>query len=77
MVPKTDDEKIIFVGDVYHTYGPVVRAAAAVAAQGAESELTGIIVVGKLLEFHVEMGAGRVWRRATPRQHAAERAEHI
>ncbi|KAI8945784.1 multicopper oxidase [Xylaria longipes] len=24
MVPETDEEKIIFVGDVYHTYGPVL-----------------------------------------------------
>ncbi|KAI0388836.1 multicopper oxidase [Xylariaceae sp. FL0594] len=24
IVPKTDDERIIFVGDVYHTYGPVL-----------------------------------------------------
>lgn len=24
MVPNTDDEKIIFVSDIYHTYGSVV-----------------------------------------------------
>ena len=24
MVPETDEEKIIFVSDVYHTYGSVV-----------------------------------------------------
>ncbi|KAI1809942.1 Cupredoxin [Poronia punctata] len=24
MVPKTDDDKIVFVGDVYHTYGPIL-----------------------------------------------------
>ncbi|KAI0160898.1 multicopper oxidase-domain-containing protein [Hypoxylon sp. FL1284] len=27
MVPKTDDEKIVFVSDVYHTYGSTVRLA--------------------------------------------------
>ncbi|KAI0423363.1 multicopper oxidase [Xylaria grammica] len=26
MVPETDDEKIVFVGDVYHTYGSVLLA---------------------------------------------------
>jgi hypothetical protein len=27
MVPKVDDDKIIFLSDVYHTYGSVVSSA--------------------------------------------------